>query len=202
MGHKRKLEYGQNGKQADNSSLYYNHCMATFTYFAYGSNMLLERLQKRCETASFLAVAVVHGNTLTFSKKSKDGSGKATIAKTGNDTALYGALFEIDLNDRPSLDGSEGPGYDRKDEFVVRRVDNDEELTVTTYIAKRDLIEKNLMPYDWYKQLIVAGAWQAKVPDSYLAGLKAIENIPDPCPERTKRTEALAVLKESGWVDA
>ena len=47
------------------------HCMATFTYFAYGSNMLLERLQKRCKTASFLGLAVAHGYTLAFSKKSK-----------------------------------------------------------------------------------------------------------------------------------
>ena len=177
--------------------------MGTFTYFAYGSNMLLERLQKRCKTACFLGVAVAHGYTLDFSKKSKDdGSGKATIAKTGNDTALYGALFEIDLNECPSLDRSEGSDYDRKDEFVVRRVDNDKELTVTTYIAKHDAMEKNLMPYDWYKQLIVAGAWQGKLPDFYLARLKEIESIPDPCPERTKRKEALAVLKESGWIDA
>ncbi len=178
--------------------------MATFTYFAYGSNMLLERLQKRCKTANFLGVAVTHGYTLAFSKKSKiDGSGKATIAITANDdTALYGALFEIDLSERLSLNKFEGPDYDSKDEFVVRRVDNDEELTVTTYIAKHDAIEKNLMPYDWYKQLIVAGAWQGKFPDFYLVRMNAIESIPDPCPERTKRKEALAVLKESGWLDA
>ncbi len=178
--------------------------MATFTYFAYGSNMLLERLQKRCKTANFLGVAVTHGYTLAFSKKSKiDGSGKATIARTANDdTALYGALFEIDLSERLSLDKFEGSDYDSEDEFVVRRVDNGEELTVTTYIARHEAMEKNLMPYDWYKQLIVAGAWQGKLPDSYFACLKTIESIPDPCPERTKRKEALTVLKEFGWVEA
>ncbi len=177
--------------------------MATFTYFAYGSNLLSKRLQKRCKTASFLGVAVARGYTLNFSKKSDDGSGKATIARTANDdTALYGALFEIDLNERPSLDRSEGADYDRKDEFVVRRVDNDEELVVTTYIARNVAMVENLKPYDWYKQLIVAGAWQANFPDSYLARLKAIESIPDPCPERTKHNEALAVLKESGWSGA
>ena len=74
--------------------------MTKFTYFAYGSNMLLERLRKRCKSARFLGVAVVHGYKLVFSKKSKkDGSGKATIAKTANDdAAVYGALFEINLN--------------------------------------------------------------------------------------------------------
>ena len=114
---------------------------------------------------------------------------------------MYVALLEIDLNERLSLDGSEGLGYDREDDFVVRRVNNGEEQTVTTYIAKPDAIEKNLVPYDWYKQLIVAGAWQGRVPDSYLAYLKGIESVPDPCPERVTRKEALAVLNESGWVD-
>ena len=178
--------------------------MATFTYFAYGSNMLLERLRKRCKTARFPRVAVVHGYTLAFSKKSKiDGSGKATIVKTLNDdNALYGVLFEIDLDERPCLNRVEGSDYDRNDEFVVTRVDTNEKLVVTTYVAKHNVIEKNLMPYDWYKLLIVAGAWQAKVPDFYLARLEAIESIPDPCPERPARKEALAVVNESGWVDA
>ena len=177
--------------------------MATFTYFAYGSNMLLERLQKRCKTASFLGVAVAHGYTLAFSKKSKDGSGKATIAKTViDDTALYGVLFAIDLDERPCLNRAEGSDYDRNDEFVVTRADSNEKLSVTTYVAKYSAMENNLVPYDWYKLLIVTGAWQGNVPDFYLARLKEIESIPDPYPERATRKEALAVLKESGWVNA
>ncbi len=178
--------------------------MATFTYFAYGSNMLMERLRKRCKTARFLGVAVVHGYTLAFSKKSKkDGSGKATIVKTNNDdTVLYGVIFEIELDERPCLNRAEGSEYDRNDGFVVTRVDTNEKLAVTTYVAKQNAIEKNLVPYDWYKLLIVAGAWQGKVPDFYLARLKAIESIPDPCPERSARKEALAVVNESGWAEA
>ena len=177
--------------------------MGTFTYFAYGSNMLLERLQKRCKTAGFLGVVVAHGYTLAFSKKSKDGSGKATIARTASDdTALYGALYAIDLKDRAQLDRDEGIGYYRTDEFVVRRVDNNEELTVTTYVAKHSEIDNNMMPYHWYKKLILAGARQKKLPDSFIANLEARRSVHDPCPERAKRKEALAVLKESGWVDA
>ncbi len=177
--------------------------MATFTYFAYGSNMLLERLQKRCKTASFLGVAVAHGYTLAFSKKSKDGSGKATIAKTTNDDiALYGALYKIDLNDRPQLDRHEGFGYYRNDNFVVRRVDNNEKIVVTTYIANHQSIDNNIIPYHWYKKLILAGAKQGELPASFIANLEARRSVHDPCPERATRKEALAVLKESGWANA
>ncbi len=176
--------------------------MATFTYFAYGSNMLSKRLQKRCKTASFLGVAVAHGYTLAFSTKSKDGSGKATIARTENDdTALYGALYEIDVKDRAQLDRHEGFGYYRTDEFVVRRADNNEKLVVTTYIANHSTIDNTLMPYHWYKKLIIAGARQRKLPGYFIANLEARRSVHDPCPERTKRKEALAVLKELGWVD-
>jgi AIG2-like family len=177
--------------------------MRTFVYFAYGSNMLLERLHKRCKTAIFLGVAVAQGYQLDFGKKSIDGSGKATIIQTGNVNAiLYGALFETAMEERPSLDREEGIGYYREDGFVVRQVGTEKQLTVTTYIARPDEIEVNLKPYHWYKQLIQAGAWQAELPDTCQADLRAIESVPDPCPSRQKRREALAVLKASGWVNA
>ena len=177
--------------------------MATFTYFAYGSNMLLARLQKRCKTATLLGVAVARGYTLAFSKKSKDGSGKATIAKTENDNdALYGVLYEIDAKDRAQLDRHEGFGYDRTDEFVVRRADNNEKLIVTTYIANHSAIDNNMIPYHWYKKLIIAGARQRKLPGFFIANLETRRSVHDPCPERITRKEALAMLKESGWIDA
>ena len=176
--------------------------MGKFIYFAYGSNMLLERLRERCGTATFLGVAVAQGYGLDFGKKSIDGSGKATITRTGNDNAiLYGALFGIAMKERPSLDQVEGNDYDRDDRFEVRRVETDEKLTVTTYIAKPHATEKILKPYHWYKHLIQAGAWQAELPDSYQADLRAIESVPDPCPSRRTRQEALGILKASGWVN-
>ena len=165
--------------------------------------MLLERLRERCKSARFRGVAVAYGYTLVFNKKSKDGSGKATIAKNGNDgSGVYGALFKIDLNERKCLTRAEGGDYNRNDKFVVTRIDNNQKLTVTTYVAKQSAIEENLVPYDWYKNLILAGAWQGKFPDTYIARLKAIESIPDPCPQRLGRKEALAVLNESCWDDA
>lgn len=49
--------------------------MASVQYFAYGSNMLTERLQARCNSAIVRCVASADEYRLGFSKKSQDGSG-------------------------------------------------------------------------------------------------------------------------------
>ena len=173
--------------------------MATFTYFAYGSNMLLQRLQKRCPSAAFLGIAFANGYALNFNKKGLDGSGKATLVKSSDDgERVHGALFEIDLEDRQSLDDAEGHDYSRDDEFVVWQAGHAKQ-TATTYIAKPTAIDENLVPYDWYKHLVLAGAVQARLPDIYVASIEAIKAISDPKQERDRRIEAITVLQEAGF---
>ena len=66
--------------------------MATFTYFAYGSNMLTQWLKVRCNSARPLRSACASGCRVAFSKKSKDGSGKAPLEPVDGEIA-YGVLF-------------------------------------------------------------------------------------------------------------
>lgn len=168
--------------------------MAQFYYFAYGSNMLVERLQDRCPSANFAGSAYVCGYELQFSKRSKDCSGKATIVESKEaGEKLYGALFQIEKNELDELDRAEGPGYERQDDFVVVRVDNDQEIEVSTYFAKSGAMGEHLKPYSWYKQLILWGAIQAKLPGCYLTRLIAIEAGRDPVVDRNKKS--LEILK-------
>ena len=90
-------------------------------YFAYGSNMLTERLKKRCPGAVLTKRAYADDWTVEFSKPSKDCSGKATLRrKTGCRTP--GMLFEIPEAEVCCLDKYEGvgKGYERCDTFSVR----------------------------------------------------------------------------------
>jgi gamma-glutamyl AIG2-like cyclotransferase len=162
--------------------------MTTFYYFAYGSNMLTERIKARCPSAEFAGVAYVCGYELHFSKRSKDGSGKATIVENkGHSERLYGALFQIDKSDDlPKLDDAEGNDYERIDDFIVVKTDGDKEIEVTTYFAKSGATNEHLKPYSWYKQLVLWGAIQAELPDSYISQLVAIEAISDLDNERNK----------------
>ncbi len=74
----------------------------TFHYFAYGSNMLPSRLLDRCPSAKPIGVALAANVGLEFSKMSKDGSGKATLAPLVGST-VPGVIFTIDTAERAAL---------------------------------------------------------------------------------------------------
>ena len=137
--------------------------MSTFLYFAYGSNMLAARLKRRCSSATLMGSAVAVGYKLTFSKKSKDGSGKATIEEaTDPDDSVYGVLFRIPDCEKPKLDEYEGPGYQIDDQFSVIRTPNNQESFARIYFAVDSINGDELSPYDWYLNLIIAGAVEAQ----------------------------------------
>jgi hypothetical protein len=173
-----------------------------FLYFAYGSNMLTARLHKRCPSARSLGKAVAPGFILRFWKRSKDGSAKATLVKTDEaEKRAYGVLFEIAQSERTRLDKSEGAGqgYNRDDAFPVLRVAGGKRAIVSTYQATPRACDKNLVPYDWYRDLILAGALQHGLPDAYVAELRKAVVRPDPEPQRKSRQEALDVLRCVGF---
>lgn len=169
--------------------------MADVLYFAYGSNMLTERLKARVPFAEPLGIAELHGYCLDFSKKSIDGSGKATIVP-GNtvECAVLGVLFRLDRDELPLLDRAEGApdGYTQIELSVKRSGDF---VRAYTYRATRR--EPGLKPYDWYKALIVAGAKQHGLVSSYIEWLERTPSIPDPKTNRTTRIEALEILAKS-----
>lgn len=177
--------------------------MGTFLYFAYGSNMLIERLRApgRCPSAAHPRLAWAKGYRVVFWKKGKDGSGKATLIKSANlaDLAI-GVVFDISEHELWALDQAEGAGhgYDRDDAFKLV-VEGDVCATACTYIAPHSHRDDKLIPYDWYLDLVLAGAHQNKLPDRYIAALRAVAVQPDPAPESKERLAALSLLEQAGY---
>jgi gamma-glutamylcyclotransferase (GGCT)/AIG2-like uncharacterized protein YtfP len=169
-------------------------------YFAYGSNMLVPRLQRRCPTARFIGPAALAGYELAFSKRSVDGSGKATVQPSAGSIAqVYGAIFELAPHDLAALDRIEGVnnGYQRLERVTVQALKGQRPMSVTTYQAETTHWDDQLQPYDWYLELVVAGAVQAGLPDAYRRQLADVSALPDPNPDRPTRQEALSVLAEA-----
>lgn len=177
--------------------------MAYFTYFAYGSNMLLERLQvqDRCPSARVIGPASAHDFEFCFAKRSaRDGSGKATLVSR-NGLCAHGVLFAIDVAERSRLNAAEGAGkhYDVVEGFPVKDFQDGTLKDATTYLANETFFDFDLLPYDWYHALVLAGAMQNGLPGDYLAELGGRKTISDPAENRRTRAEALRALRRAGF---
>lgn len=145
---------------------------AAFLNFAYGSNMLTQRLQARSPSARPVTVAVLRGHELRWHKLSQDGSGKCDIVRSARPSAqVIGVVHEILLVDKPALDAAEGlgHGYDERQVIVESRSGP---LQAWAYVATA--IDPAAVPYTWYKALVLAGARQHRFPAPYLRRLESV----------------------------
>jgi gamma-glutamylcyclotransferase (GGCT)/AIG2-like uncharacterized protein YtfP len=163
-----------------------------FPYFAYGSNMLTRRLAARTPSATVVTTGYVDGYRLAFDKVSTDGSGKCDIERTGNSSdRVYGVLFSIAESEADALDDAEGLGHGyRKGEVQV--VTPHGTSQALAYFATRK--DTRLIPYHWYKDLVVQGAIEHALPISHIEKLRAIRSQPDLNASRRARNEALLAL--------
>ncbi len=160
-------------------------------YFAYGSNLHPMRLMERVSSAELIGVTEHPHHSLTFHKKSSDGSSKCNMFHTGKGSDLiHGAIYKIKAEHKTDLDGFEGKGVGYIDS-QIRLQHNEEEYSCFTYHAQQSHIVSHLQPYHWYKQLVVLGARYLRFPDLYISSIEAIESIDDPDLNRRKEKEVL-----------
>lgn len=164
--------------------------MPDVLYFAYGSNLLRERLIARCPGLSFVGHATLPSHRIAFDKVSDDKSGKCTFEPVGADEVL-GVLWKVPAVDLAALDDAEGVGHGYEScQIVVRHEDN--ECEALTYRATRR--QAGLQPYDWYLALVLAGASQQGLPQRYVERLRATPFRQDLNLTRKRGKEALAAL--------
>lgn len=131
-------------------------------YFAYGSNMLPERLLKRIEKYHKAFPSKLSGHKFTYNKKSIDGTAKANIEPIDNNE-VHGVCYEIDQDAFDILNKFEG-GYDRRN--ITITTDKGEETKAITYISQS--IDNELSPSGEYTKLILEGAKHWELDNSYI----------------------------------
>jgi hypothetical protein len=152
-------------------------------YFAYGSNMSLNRLCQRVPGARRVGACLLPGHSLRFHKVGRDGSAKCDAFHTGcSRDRVMGSLFRIDPRLKHRLDRAEGLGCGYEEKPVVVFDSTGRPFAASTYYATH--IEPSLRPYSWYLQHVVLGAQETALPASYRAGLAATACIVDPVLER------------------
>lgn len=162
----------------------------TFLYFAYGSNMLTRRLRARTPSARPLGVAVLPDFELRWHKVSMDGSAKCDIVPaSGRDAAVYGVMFEIPTAERTALDVAEGLGLGYKERWVDVHMEAGPVHALSFQATNTDRLA---LPYHWYKELVVAGAREHRLPELYLHALEATRSKDDRDDERNAANLRLA----------
>jgi gamma-glutamylcyclotransferase (GGCT)/AIG2-like uncharacterized protein YtfP len=167
-------------------------------YFAYGSNMLHQRLTARCASARVRGVAVLPAHRVGFAKYSwMDGSGKATILPA-RDARTEGVLYDLDDADIVTLDAIEGvgKGYRRQ---VTQVLHAGAEVDAVTYEATDP--DERQKPFDWYLALVLAGALQNHLSALTLDALRTVPWEQDTVLERPGRIAAVDALTAAGHAD-
>lgn len=162
-------------------------------YFAYGSNMLTARLERRVGQVELLGRAKVRGRRLAFHKRSGDGSGKCDIPLAeAPGEVVHGVVYEVPDAAIEHLDRFEG-GYER----TILEVDLSGAPTqAQAYLAHPRHVDHGVRPFDWYLQLVHAGSHQHGLLEEYRLAFEEVLDQPDPLPHRKDRLEALRILEE------
>ena len=168
-------------------------------YFAYGSNLLTQRLLARCPGLAGIGTGHLQDFQVAFTKYSwMDGSGKATLAPSTGARA-HGVLYELPEGDVEALDAIEGvgKGYERIE--AVEVVTGGIKVTAFSYIASdpRD----GQRPFDWYLALILAGCLEWDLPTEAQRAFRQTLWDTDPQPDRPGRKLAIAALDAAGHND-
>jgi len=128
-------------------------------YFAYGSNMDKERMNKRGIAFSVRCAAHLSGYRLKFNKVAKDNpqEGKANIV-IGDGGLVEGALYDINATSLPTLDNCERyPKHYLHIPIKVLLPSDGKEVCAITYIANPDKIRSGLKPCREYLKHLLAG---------------------------------------------
>ncbi|MBD2720001.1 gamma-glutamylcyclotransferase [Synechococcus sp. FACHB-909] len=134
--------------------------------------MLSARLCQRVPGAQLVGTATLHGHALRWHKVAKDGSGKCNIVAAEPSSVVHGVLYEIPAHEKKHLDRAEGLGFGYEEKPVLVEF-NTGMLKATAYVATH--IDDSILPFTWYKALVIAGAMEHGLPMAYVNGLGAID---------------------------
>ncbi len=157
--------------------------------------MLTARIQGRVPSAKAVTTGYLSGYELCWNKRSRDGSGKCSVIETGHPNhVVWGVVLEMNGDDKSNLDLIEGlgQGYEERGVKVITQIGN---VAATIYYAAR--IEPDLRPYDWYRDLVIDGAREHRLPADYIRTLEAVVVTSDSDSHRVEKNRRLLTARPS-----
>lgn len=147
-----------------------------FLYFAYGSNLLKERIHINNPSAKMISVGKVEGYRLDFNHFSKRWKGAAATIVEDPSSYVYGVLWELANEDMPHLDKQEGVHQN-----IYRVMDVEVETDKGNHVPARSYqvirpLEDDRRPSYVYLDVIIRGAKENGLPEDYIKFLEGIEH--------------------------
>lgn len=150
-------------------------------YAAYGSNLHPDRLGERVPSAKLCGSSHVDGWGLRFDKRGQDDSAKCNMVSCLE--VLYVAVYEIDPVEKPYLDTAEGLGHG----YLVKEIHVPDYGACFLYVGQDSHIDSSLRPYEWYKELVLAGCEYHGFPMDYVGMVQRVVHCEDPDINRHQR---------------
>ncbi|MBN2170626.1 MAG: gamma-glutamylcyclotransferase [Candidatus Krumholzibacteriota bacterium] len=157
---------------------------ATLYYLAYGSNLHPYRLRERVSSSRLAGLVELPGRALRWHLVSGDGSGKCDAPAAGADARVLGALYMLAEEEKPLLDRCEALDWLYEETRIVLRGEGGREREAFLYLALPEHVDAAARPYDWYRDIVLAGARALSLPAAYADAIAAATAIEDPDPER------------------
>jgi len=134
-------------------------------YFAYGSNLVVERMRERGAAFSAARPAVLRNHRLVFDKRGADGTARANVERAIG-ARTFGVVYLITREGLQALEQFEG-GYDLVEVLVesARPSGGIEVIPARTFVARRDR-RTQAEPSKSYVGLILEGLKDHGLPET------------------------------------
>ncbi len=145
--------------------------MSRTLYFAYGSNLDLRQMRRRCPGSEVVGRARLPDYRLGFTRYATKRKGGVADIVPEPGAEVWGALYDVDDAGMASLDEFEGvPRAYRRIDVVVLDDEGDEREAVAYFANKTG----EFAPGRAYLGLIITGCRDHKLPEEYVQGLESI----------------------------
>ncbi|HET9551379.1 MAG TPA: gamma-glutamylcyclotransferase family protein [Anaeromyxobacteraceae bacterium] len=140
-------------------------------YFAYGSNLVTERMHERGAAFAAARPAVLRDHQLRFDKAGRDGTARANVGRAVGGQ-VFGVVYDLRREGLEALKLYE-VGYDLAEVLVeCPRPDGGVEVvTARTFVARPDR-RTEAPPSRGYVELILEGMRQHQLPDAARADVE------------------------------